>query len=500
MNRLTGLDGLTLHGETPVMPTHVLAVLFCDPAARGELTAGAILRLLGERTAAMPAFRQRLLTKPFGLGQPVWIEDPAFEVDDHLHRVRLPKPGTMVELTMLVGDLHAQHLRRDRPLWEAWVVYGLADGRLVVVFKFSHALIDGVGAVTALLPKLMTTDPDGQVAATAQQGPARMPVALAMAMDVVDEITANTAVGVRIAVKLAPGAVKSVAQFALRQVRQVLSSDRPQRPGAPTPATDESSPRTLLNTPITARRRIAFAAVAMDDLAAITDAFGVTVNDVFLTAATSATRRWLQEHDAVPEQPLRTLMPISTRSAGDETSNSWSPAVVKLPVNIADPVEQLASIRAATSSIKKRRRAAPPVNLADVIDLVPPVIIAQAVGLYTGLKLSRLHPPVAHVITSNVPGPPETIYCAGSRVSSVHALAPLLEGANLNITAVSYDNTLTVSIVACPDNVENVASLAHSIEDVVGELRTAADEKVAEFTRLGRTSAKKSTPGRKRPA
>ena len=162
MKRLTGLDGVTLHGETSVMPTHVLAVMFCDPAARGELTARAVLRLLAERTAATKGFRQRLLTKPFGLGQPVWVEDPAFNVHDHLHHVRLPKPGTMRELAALVDQLHAQPLDRDRPLWDAWVVQGLTDGRLVVVMKFAHAMTDGVGAVTSMLPQLMTTDQDAE--------------------------------------------------------------------------------------------------------------------------------------------------------------------------------------------------------------------------------------------------------------------------------------------------------------------------------------------------
>jgi diacylglycerol O-acyltransferase / wax synthase len=477
MKRLTGLDGLTLHGETAVMPTHVMAVLFCDPAARGELSAGAILRLLAQRTAAIPGFRQRLFTKPFGLGQPVWIDHPAFNVEHHLHRVRLPKPGSIRELAALLGELHGQRLHRDRPLWEAWVVQGLADGRLVVVIKFAHAMADGVGAVTSVLPRLMTNHPDAEFPATPQLAAARMPVAAAIALDIVDEIAANTAVGVRIAARLAPGAVKSVLGTALRPVRQLFGGDGPQQPDAPKSDIEGRSPRTLLNAPITARRSIAFAALAMDDLRAISDAFDVTINDVFLTATTSAMRRWLQVHDTVPEKPLRTLMPISTRGANDEASNSWSPAVVKLPVYLADPVEQLASIRAETSQIKNRRQAAPPVNLADVIDLVPPVIIGQVAGLYTGLKLSRFHPPLAHVITSNVPGPPEEIYCAGAHILGLHALASLCEGANLNITAVSYGDTFAMGIVACPDNVEDVTSIARSIEDVAVQLKMAAEQK-----------------------
>jgi diacylglycerol O-acyltransferase len=487
MKRLTGLDGVTLHGETSVMPTHVLAVLFCDTATRGELTARAVLRVLAERTAATTGFRQRLLTKPFGLGQPVWVEDPEFNVDDHLHHVRLPKPGTMRELTALVDQLHAQPLDRDRPLWDTWVVEGLTDGRLVVVMKFAHAMTDGVGAVTTMLPRLMTTDQDAEFPAVPERAPVTLPGMVSMVRDSIDEIAVNTAGGVRIAVKVAPGAVKSVVGTALGSVRQLLLGGGGQRPGAPKSDVDHSSPRTLLNAPITARRSVAFAAVAMEDLRAITAAFDVTVNDVFLTAATSAVRRWLEAHDAVPDQPLRTLMPISTRGVDDKASNSWSPRIVNLPVYLADPVAQLASIHVETARIKNRRRAAPPVDLADVIGLVPPVVIGLVAGLYTGLKLSRFHPPVAHMITSNVPGPPDEIYCAGAHVLGIHAMAPLFEGANLNITAVSYGDTFNVGIVACPDNVDDVSSIACGIDAVVGELKKAAQEKTAQSLGLART-------------
>src|ERR1700739_4520864 len=178
MKRLTGLDGVTLHGETSVMPTHVLAVLFCDPAIRGELTARAVLRLLAERTAATKSFPQRLLTNPFGRAQPVWVEDPAFTVHDHLHHVRLPKPGTLRELAALVDQLHAQPLDRDRPLWDAWVVQGLTDGRLVVVMKFAHAMADGVGAVSSMLPRLMTTDQDAKFPAVPERAPTPTPAPL----------------------------------------------------------------------------------------------------------------------------------------------------------------------------------------------------------------------------------------------------------------------------------------------------------------------------------
>ncbi len=329
MKRLTGLDGVSLHGETGVMPTHVMAVMFCDSAPRGELTAGAVFRLLAQRTAATPAFRQRLLNKPFGLGQPVWIEDPEFDVHKHVHRVRLPKPGTTSELAALVGKLHGRRLNRDRALWDAWVVQGLADGRVAVVIKFSHAMSDGVGAVTSILPELMTTDPDHVFPAIPDRAPAEMPGVSAKMYDVIDEIAANTAAGVRIALRVAPAAVESVADNVRGAIRHLLPAVGAQTPDRTTFEKDDYSPRTRLNAPLTARRSVAFADVAMDDLRVITDAFDVTINDVFLTATTSALRRWLDEHEAIPEGPLRTFMPISTRSADDHASNSWSPTIVE---------------------------------------------------------------------------------------------------------------------------------------------------------------------------
>ena len=167
-------------------------------------------------------------------------------------------------------------------------------------------------------------------------------------------------------------------------------------------------------------------------------------------------------------------MPISIRGAGDTASNRWSPTVAKLPVHLADPLEQLATIHADTSRIKNRRRQARSVDLTDVIGLVPPLAIEMAAGVYTGLKLSRLHSPLAHLITSNVPGPAGDVYLAGNRVLGMHPFAPLCEGSNLNITAVSYGGSFSIGLVACPDNVDDVALLARGIEDAVGEMKAVA--------------------------
>lgn len=472
ITRLTGLDGISLHGETAVMPTHLMAVLFCDPVLRGDLTARAITRWLAERTSATEIFRQRLLGKPLALGQPVWVEDPKFDADAHIHRVRLPEPGTINELAALVGELHGHRLDRDRPLWEAWVVQGLNDGRLAVLIKFSHAMADGVGAVTSILPELVSADPDHEFPAPPERAPTQMPGLSELLGDLIDEVAANTAAGVRFASRLV--AAESATGSIPGAMRRMLA--RAGRRGCDATEGQGNSPRTTLNAPITARRSAAFAAVAMDDLGIIADAFEVTVNDVFLAATTSALRGWLHQQNTATDGSLRTFMPISTRGTPGAGANRWSPTVVNLPVELSDPVEQLTAIHATTARIKNRHRSARSADLTDVIDLVPPLVIAAAAGVYAGLKLSRLHSPLAHLITSNVPGPAGDMYIAGARVLGMHPIAPLCEGSNLNITAVSYGGSFCIGLVACPDNVGDIDLLARGIEDAVGALKAAAAE------------------------
>ena len=187
----------------------------------------------------------------------------------------------MAELADLIGGLHAQLLDRQRPLWDAWVVQGLADGRLVVVVKVSHAMADGVGAVTSFLPELMTVDPGAQFAATPQRARATTPGAAARVWDVIDEVAANTAVGLRVTAKLAPVAVKSALGTAAGSVRHILTGTSPHHADTVKPEQDEGAPRTRLNAALTERRSVAFAEVPLDDLRAISAAFSVTINDVF---------------------------------------------------------------------------------------------------------------------------------------------------------------------------------------------------------------------------
>jgi|KBSSwiStaDraftv2_1062776.scaffolds.fasta_scaffold148046_1 WS/DGAT/MGAT family acyltransferase len=469
MERLTALDGFSLHAETDVMRTHAGGLLLIDPHTKsGELTADDLVALLAERTPGAPGFRKRLIAKPLGLGQPVWVDDPDFDVRQHLHRVTLAAPGTRSQLAAVVGDLHSRRQDRNRPLWDAWVIDGLDDGRIALLVQLSHAMTDGVGGVTAILPQLMTTDPDAEYPPLPKTSVPAPHSTIDLIGDMADELVVNTLSTVQVAVKSAPAVVEALAQAALQPIRKLLSG-RVSRARISSGSSNraEPSPRTALNRPITSRRSIAFATVAMADLKAIGTAHNVTINDIFLTAATASVRRWLEVNDTVPDVPLRTLMPINTRVGDDTSSNKWTLAMVKLPVQLADPLEQLRSIHAGTKRMKGERKAAPAVEVTDLLGIVPPVLIGGIANLYTGQKLSRFHAPLAHLATSNIPGPKEEIYCAGAHVVGMFPTPPLYEGANLNITAVSHGAVFDIAIIACPDNVKDVESVAQGIEDTV---------------------------------
>ena len=472
MKRLSALDGVTLHAETGTMPTHAGGILLLEPHAEGvTMTADELLQLLGERLQGTPSFRKRLVAKPFGLGQPVWADDPKFDVWSHLHRQTLPGPGSRRELAQLIGRLHDRRQDRSRPLWDAWVIDGFADGRLGVLILLSHAMTDGVGGITSILPQLMTTDPDAELPPLVHHPAGKMPNPVDLLGDMVVELTGNGVTTAKVALKATPTLLTGAARAALQPVRKLLSGGPPHLDSAMSQQASDDSPRTALNKPITRRRSIAFATVSMDDLRSIAATHDVTINDIFLTAVTTSVRRWLEVHDTVPTAPLRTLMPINTRAGDDEASNSFSIGLVKLPVQVADPVEQLKSIHAATHRLKGARKSAPAVDMGDVLKVVPPVIIESFANLYTWQKLSRFHTPLAHMVTSNIPGPAGEVYLAGAHVSGMFAVPPLFEGANLNITATSHGKVFDISVISCPDNIKDVESMAGGLEEAVRELR-----------------------------
>ena len=456
MQRLTGTEAAFLYLETPSTHMHVTGILVLDPGSiDGREPFAEVRRLLEERLHLLPPFRRRLAEVPFGAAHPVWIEDPEFDLDAHLHRRALPAPGSRAELEALVGDLAGQPLDRSRPLWAMDVVEGLEDGRLAVVARIHHSAIDGVSGAE-LMASLFDLTPEIAPVPPPEVPwePEELPSEAALLAGAVAE-------GARSPIRLASALSASLRSFVSRAGR---TSTAPRvRPF--------SAPRTPFTGAVTARRSVAFGRSSLADVKAVGRDAGATVNDVLLAATTSSLRSYLAHHGALPDGPLVAAMPISARGEGEvEVGAQVSVMLVPLPVHLAEPVARLREVNAHTSALKADRAARGGDTLAEWAELTPPLLLSGVARLYSGARLADRHPPIHNLVVSSVPGPPLPLYIAGATLEATYPMGPLIEGSGLNVTVLTNLGNVDVGIIACPDLVPDVADLARGFEAGVAEL------------------------------
>jgi diacylglycerol O-acyltransferase len=460
VRRLSGTETAFLALETPSTHMHVTGTLVLDP---GSLDGGEpfaeVRRLLEERLHLLPPFRRRLVEVPLGAAQPVWIEDPAFDLDAHLHRWDLPAPGTPEQLESLVGDLAGRPLDRSRPLWGLDLVEGLEDGRIAVVARIHHAAIDGVSGAE-LMASLFDLTPE------------IAPVPPPEAPWEPDPLPSDAA--------LIAGAVGEGARSPLRLMSALTSSARSfvaraGRPSTPSRVRPFSAPRTPFTGAVTARRSVAFGRSSLADVKAVGSSFGATVNDVLLAATTASLRDYLVDRDALPDGPLVAAMPISARGEGEvELGVQVSVMLVSLPVHLDDAEARLRDINLHTTALKAERAATGGDTLAEWAQLTPPALLAGVARLYSGARLADRHPPIHNLVVSSIPGPPVPLYIAGATLEATYPMGPLIEGSGLNVTVLTNLGNVDVGILACPDLVPDVADLARGFERAVAELCKAA--------------------------
>ncbi|HYC53892.1 MAG TPA: wax ester/triacylglycerol synthase family O-acyltransferase [Candidatus Binatia bacterium] len=466
MERLSGIDAAFFYMETPVQHMHALGVMLLDPsdlpctfdieAARAEIA---------RRLLAIPVFRKRLAHFPLGLDHPAWIEAKV-DADRHVYRAALPSPGTREQLERFIGEFAGVPLSRDLPLWECCLLEGLEGGRLAMLVKVHHSIVDGVSGAQ-MLAKLCDFEPV-------------VPVERAVVQDCTNAEPEPSLLD------LALGSARARAADPIRMGTALL---RTMRWGlqAITAADDEenatmplAAPVTPFSRALTPRRSVAFARASLADVKKIKNAFGITVNDAVLGACTLALRRQLERRGALPDRALVASVPVSARKADENAGshNRVSAMFVGLPVHLADPVEQLRVVHEDASAAKRMMGSLGKEMLAQWTELAPPLLFAQAMRLYSALQLADLHAPVHNLVVSNVPGAPVPLYVAGARVESVYPLGPILEGAALNVTVFSYRDNLDIGVVTCPDLVDDVASIGDDIAAAIEELAAIADEEM----------------------
>jgi WS/DGAT/MGAT family acyltransferase len=461
--RLSALDHsfLVLEKSNAYMHVASTQVHEVGPLARpdGGIDAEAIKELTAGSLQRIPRYRQKLAYIPIE-NRPVWVDDHNFNIDYHVRHTSLPRPGTDEQLKRLSARIMQQHLDRDRPLWEMWVVEGLERGRFALVSKVHHSMIDGVAGVD-LMRILMSTTAEQPIPEAhryiARPNPSRRVT-----------LPWRTLRDARAFFREARDVRRDIT-LRLRALTETLG------------ATLRFPSQTPLNHPIGPHRRFDWMATELSEIKAIRRQFSGTVNDVVLTVVTGAVRRFLQQRGVDPRKiEFRVMAPVSVRTEDEQGAfgNRISVWLVDLPIAQADPRKQLKWIAKRTAELKESKQATAAEVLTQVAEWTPSNLLALGAR-----NVTRLLP--FNMVVTNVPGPQIPMYMVGARMLEVYPHVPLVDNLGLGIALMSYDGKLFWGLNADYDLVPDLADFVSAIRDSFQEVRRLAMDVVPAVQRRG---------------
>lgn len=506
LQQLTGLDAAFLYMETPTTYGHVNGLsLYRRPSPDFQP-----YEVVRDRFAAMVGhiepLRRRVAEVPFGLDHPYWFDDPHFDLDYHVREIGLAPPGNREQLGEQVARIIGRPMDRDHPLWEVYVIEGLEDpDHWALLTKFHHATIDGAAGVIML--RMMTElAPDAEfpfVEVPWEGEP--VPSDKELLQHTIQHMVANPVKATRLSLKvvrnLADAAGITSLSGAASRAREVIASaagrseesaqlseqlrkvSMPLTPAPPTPWNKAVGPH----------RRFAMRSVSLDDIKALKNATGGTVNDVVMAICAGALREYLLRHDALPDEPLRAMVPVSVRTGLEEDpwTNLVSSLVAELPTDCNDPLERVARCRDAMQVAKQQLDLVPADAIMRATDVTSPMVATAAIRLQARLA-DRFNMPV-NVVVSNVPGPREPLYMAGAKLDGYIPVSTISNGVGLNITVHSYEDRLDFGLVADRDLVPDLWDLVDLHIDQIDALFDAAGvERTDRSGKQKKAAAKKS--------
>ncbi|MFN2539219.1 MAG: wax ester/triacylglycerol synthase family O-acyltransferase [Mycobacteriales bacterium] len=442
-------DAAFLLPETRDQPMHVGSLqLFSPPPGSDVHDLAGIYAAAVTTTDVAPLF-QRRLTRGFGtLGQWAWQDDEGIDLEHHVRHSSLPRPGRMRELLALCSRLHSTLLDRQRPLWEMHLIEGLEDGRFAVYTKIHHALLDGVSGLR-LLERSLSPDPDARGIpmpfATRPRG------GRAGGLDLGSLLSGGLHAAVD-AVTLGPKVV-SLVEHGLRHEGAVL-------PG--------QAPRSILNVPISGSRRFAGDAWELDRIRTVAKQAEATINDVVLAMSAGALRDYLTGLDALPEESLIAMTPVSLRTDDSAEGNAVGAILCSLGTHLTDAEERLLHVRDSTRHAKSSLRGLSQLQ-----------VTALSAGIMSPLVLNTFFgmPPVVrppfNLIISNVPGPKHPLFWNGAKLDGMYPLSIPTTGQALNITCTSYDTALQFGLTGCRRTLPRLQSMLVGLDDALVALEKA---------------------------
>jgi diacylglycerol O-acyltransferase / wax synthase len=451
MDWMSPMDASFLHLEGPANPMHIGGVsIFEGPAPPFE----DFEEMVGSKLGLVPRYRQKVRFVPLGLGRPVWVDDPHFNLSYHLRHSALPSPGTDEQLRRTAARIFAQHLDRGKPLWEIWMLEGLRESRWALLSKVHHCMVDGVSA-TDLMTVMFGGDnapDDGGV-----WEPEPEPTGAEILLRTLTHRTLNPSEQVRTvrAVARAPRESLAQARDLLRGMTSAAGVIRP---------LDDSS----LTGPVGPHRTWSWAHVRLSDVKTIRSAIGGTVNDVVLAIVSGGLRDLLEARgESVADRTVRTLVPVSVRRPGErgDYNNRVSAMFAELPVGVADPAERLEAVRAQMDGLKQSKQAVAGDVLTSISGFAPPMLLA--LGARLGARTSSLG---LQTGVTNVPGPQVPLYTLGRRLLESFPFVPVIGQARISTAIFSYDGGLYFGVTSDSDSSNDIDILTAGVERSMAEL------------------------------
>jgi WS/DGAT/MGAT family acyltransferase len=454
--RLSALDNAFLVAEKPSVHMHVGAVqIFAAGSLKnpdGGIDTASFTRRVASLVHLVPRCRQKLQWIPLE-NHPVWVDDPRFELNDHIRIASLPRPGTDAQLKELSARILEQQLDRTRPLWEMWLVEGLAGDRFAVVSKFHHCMIDGAAGADLVGILLSTTREPPVAEPEIPYRPRPAPSSWALFGDAWWR-----------RLDLPGRLVRDLAGFVgeTADLRGDLAT-RVRALGGLLRWATRSATSSPLNGALSAHRRFDWLSLPLEDVRAVSKAAGCTINDVILATVAGALRRFLIRRGASQDHEFRISAPVNVRGPGNPSApgNQVSAWILPLPLGEPDARFRLAQIHEATSALKDSRSALAVEMMMAAAEWAPPSLISWGVRLASG--------PMNMVVT-NVPGPHLPLYLLGARLETIYPLVPLLDRCGLGIALFSYDGSLcwgfNASYELVPDLGAFVAATSESFREL----------------------------------
>ncbi|MDO9454032.1 MAG: wax ester/triacylglycerol synthase family O-acyltransferase [Stagnimonas sp.] len=456
--KLNPLDAAWLMVESTDTPMHVgsLTIFSLPPDAPQSFLKDLVAQLREHRHFA-PPFSLKLASAKLKAVLPAWVEDHKVDLDYHLRHSALPLPGGERELGVLISRLHSHPLDFNRPLWELHVIEGLENNRFALYVKMHHSQVDGVGGMK-MLERMLSPDPKaGELLPpwSIGRGTGDTPKRKGPRLTLQEQLKAQAAT--------LPGVIKALGEVVANTFNQ-----HDQANAAPFVA-----PRSILNRKIGGQRRFATQFYELARIKAVAKAANATVNDIFLELCAGALRRYLDDIQALPNQPLTAGVPVSIRPADDtDSGNAISFIIANLNTQIGDPLKRLKGIKESITIAKDKLQAMPKAGLANyTMVFMAPYILSMLLGLGGRTK------PMFNITISNVPGPSQTLYFNGAKLEQMYPISLLSHGQALNITVVSYAGQFNVGFTGCRDTLPHMQRLATYMAEELEALEAAVSKR-----------------------